>query len=61
MSLCLIPLADHFPKPLQLGEGGGQVTYTHFYCVLHAKIGGGVQIASTNVYVINAPLAGMAG
>ena len=34
------------------GGGGGSETLVQFHCILHAKKGGGAQIAYKDVYVI---------
>ena len=43
-----LPLITYAPR----GRGGVKPPI-HFYCVLHAKRGEGVQKACTNAYVIN--------
>ena len=43
-----LPLITYAPRGL-----GGSKPPIHFHCVLHAKRGGGVQIACKNAYVIN--------
>ena len=48
--LCGLPLITYAPRGR---EGGGVKPALHFYCVLHAKRGEGVQIACKIAYVIN--------
>ena len=45
-----LPLITYAPRGR---EGGGVKPPIHFYCVLYAKRGEGVQIACKNAYVIN--------
>ena len=50
----LEPFDLHYLGALHLGgEGGWGKYHRHFYCVLHAKRGEGVQIACKIAYVLN--------